>query len=269
MFPAFREFARTILPTGKGVMALFRAYFDDSGTHAGSSAVVFGGLVGTDDQWETFDAAWRAKLAAPLPGKPRLRKFHLSSCMAAEGEFRDYKPVERDAVAGEFRDIIIKSSLASTASAIDRVAWDELVVGPVKRLLGSPLQPCFLKCIDRAVEFTRSWGNGDDHLAVMFDEGIKCDELSSLINKYLWNMSEVVSVTFGRVESFAPLQGADTIATESYWQSLKTLGGTPEEMRLPFQHYLRHARSEGLMFDRQAIIDELRRRDERGFLKTA
>ncbi|MGD0024349.1 MAG: DUF3800 domain-containing protein [Xanthobacteraceae bacterium] len=248
-------------------MALFRAYFDDSGTHGGSPVVVFGGLIGLDTQWEPFDAKWRAKLAAPLPDKPRLRKFHLSSCMAPDGEFRDYKPVERQAVAGEFRDIIIESGLGSTASAVDTVAWDELVVGPVRRFLGSALQPCFLHCLDRAMEYARAWGTEGDQIAVMFDKGTESDELHSLIDKYLWNQSEIVSVTFGRVEKFTPLQGADVVATESYWQAQYWLGGNTGNLRPPFDHYLKHAKAEGLIFDRQTIIEELKRRDERGFLK--
>ena len=39
----------------KGVVALFRAYFDDSGTHAGSAVIVLGGLIGTDGQWGEID----------------------------------------------------------------------------------------------------------------------------------------------------------------------------------------------------------------------
>lgn len=262
MIPAFREMIRTFLPDGKGVMALLRAYFDDSGTHKGSPVVVFGGLIGTDIQWESFDEAWRAKLAEPLPGKPRLSKFHLSSCMAADGEFRDYKPVEREAVAGAFRDIILDYGLASTASAVDRAAWDELVSGNLRRVLGSALQPCFLKCIDRALEFAKSRG----YVAIMFDKGTECHELSTLIDKYLWNMSEVVSVSFGKVEAFTPLQGADIIATESYWQAQNDLLGK-KEVRPPFQYYLSRARSEGLMFDRALIIEEVKRRDENGVPK--
>jgi hypothetical protein len=229
--------------------------------------VVFGGLIGTDAQWEPFDAKWRARLAAPLPGKPRLSQFHLSSCMSPAGEFRDYKPVEREAVAGEFRDIIIQSGLGSTASAVDRAAWDELIAGPVRTFLGSPLQPCFLHCLDRAIEYVRAWGAEGDQLVVMFDEGIESDELRDLIKKYLWNQPEVASVIFDRVEKFPPLQGADVIATESYWQAQHWLGGHAGNARPPFEHYLKHARSEGLIFDRSTIVTELARRDERGFPK--
>jgi hypothetical protein len=249
-------------------VALFRAYFDDSGTHAGSAVVVLGGLIGTDSQWESFDAAWRAQLAAPLPDKPRLKKFHLSSCRAAEDEFRHYKPVEREAVAGAFRDIVIHSGLASTASAVDRVAWDELVTGPVRRLLGAALQPCFLNCLDRAMAYARSCGREGDKIAVIFDKGTESDALHGLIDKYVWNQPEIVSVTFGRVEEFMPLQGADVIATESYWRAQLWLNGNDGNLRLPFEHYLKHARAEGQIFDRAAIIEELKRRDENGVLKT-
>jgi len=63
---------------------------------------------------------------------------------------------------GAFRDIIIRSGLASTASGVDRVAWDELVTGPVRRLLGSALQPCFLNCLDRVTACAHSWGRKGD-----------------------------------------------------------------------------------------------------------
>jgi hypothetical protein len=250
-------------------MALFRAYFDDSGTHAGSPVVVLGGLIGLDTQWEPLSLKWRTKLAVPLPGKLRLGKFHLSACMAATDEFRDYKPVEREALAGEFRDLIIEAGLGSTASAVDRVAWDELVVGPVRQMLGSALQPCFLHCIDRAMEYAKAWGEKGDRITVTFDKGVESDELRSLIAKYLWNQPEVASVTFERVEQFPPLQAADVVATESYWQAAHWLGGNTGNVRLPFEYYLKNMRAEGLIFDRQAILDELNRRDTRGFLKTS
>jgi Protein of unknown function (DUF3800) len=242
-------------------MALFRAYFDDSGTHKESAFVVLGGLVGLDNQWESLCDKWAAKLAAPLPDKPRLSKFHLSACMAGKDDFRDYKPVEREALAGEFRDLIIEAGLGSTASAVDKASWDELVVGRVRDLLGPALQPCFLKCIDRAMEYAKAWGSAGDQIAVMFDKGIESDELRDIIDKYLWRQTEIVSVTFGRVEKFIPLQAADVIATESYWHA------HGEAFRPPFQHYLRHARAEGLIFDRQLIIDELARRDANGVPK--
>ena len=100
----------------------------------------------------------------------------------------------------------------------------------------------------------------------MFDKGQETDEIHDLIKKDLWNEQDIVSVTFGRVEQFPPLQGADIIATESYWHAQRDIAGDAS-FRPPFQYYLKHAKAEGLLFDRAAIVNELEHRDERGFPK--
>lgn len=45
-------FPRTEKP---GVTCMLHAYFDDSGTHAGSQVVRMGGLIGDAAQWHTFE----------------------------------------------------------------------------------------------------------------------------------------------------------------------------------------------------------------------
>ena len=67
-----------LLPSDEreGMLLMLRAYFDDSGSHADSEIVTIGGLVGTVAQWTEFDDRWKALLAEPLPGKPRLVPIH-------------------------------------------------------------------------------------------------------------------------------------------------------------------------------------------------
>ena len=47
--------------------AMLGAFFDDSGTHDGSPVVAMGGLLGTDEQWRTFEERWLALIKARYP----------------------------------------------------------------------------------------------------------------------------------------------------------------------------------------------------------
>jgi hypothetical protein len=131
------------------------AFFDDSGTHASSPVVAMGGLLGTEEEWGFFGAAWDELLKCPLPGKSRLGQFHLSPCRATEGEFRLYTLAERDLVTNLFRQVILDTGLVTLAAAVNRVAWDELVTEGIAEQLGPPEQLCFFKCIELVVNTIR------------------------------------------------------------------------------------------------------------------
>jgi hypothetical protein len=197
--------------------------------------------------------------------------YHLRPCIFGRDDFVSYKPVERELTARHFRDIIHACGLASTASAVDRVAWDELVTGERRELLGSAIEPCFIHCLDRARDFAFDHPEGD-RIAVMFDRGIECDRLYRIIKLYMQHTDlnirhDFCSITFGRVIDFYPLQAADIIATESYWHAdrwLATNGSA--EPRPPARQFWERMPSEGQIMDRQAIIDDLNRRNPDGSL---
>jgi hypothetical protein len=254
------------------MLKIIRAYFDDAGTHAGAPAVVTGGLVGTTAAWEALTKAWGEHLANPLPeaGKPPLKMFHMAACEAADGEFANYRPAERMLVAQHFRDIINKSGLASTATAIDVAAWDELVTGPVRGVLGSALECSFVNCLDRvrSVAFDHEDGR---HVAVVFDQGIANPRLHELVDLYVKQPDGRVSfssITFGKVREFYPLQAADIIATQSYWLAQEALGfGAADKDRdVAFRRIYAKMPSEGLLLNREGIIGELKRRGPDGRL---
>jgi hypothetical protein len=117
-----RELVSVTFPTGRpeGALLMLRAYFDDSGSHPDSEVVVVGGLIGNPAQWDEFERKWAALLAAPLPGKPPLKRFHLSACNAQDKEFSGYNETECDAITHDFRQILIETRVISTASSIDK-----------------------------------------------------------------------------------------------------------------------------------------------------
>jgi hypothetical protein len=281
---SIRELATLALPTGSedglflmaAVITLrqrpffsLKGFFDDSGTHDDSDVVVIGGLIGTVGQWEQFEMGWAAKLAAPLPGKPPLRMFHLSHCAAADGEFKGYSEPERDAVTHDFRKIIIDAKLMSVASAIDRKAWDELVTGPYRQVLGEAVDICAENCVTETIRIADSHPDGDK-VALVFDRGIWTQRLKEITDEYTLPLGRprIVSVNFLAVADALGLQGADIVATESYWHALRVLrDGFGAPPRAHLRHYVENMLCEGLILDREAIVSEIARRGPDGMVR--
>lgn len=242
---------------------MLKAYFDDSGTDPKNPVTGVGGLIGNLDQWEAFERAWGAKLKSPVPDRPALKAFHLSHCVAKEGEFATYKQVECDLLTAELRRIIAAAGLISTASLIDRRAWDELVVGRFRDVLGDAIVPCFVNCIDEVIKIAGAHPDGSK-VAIVFDRGIECQRLKDIADLYMRPLGNpwITSITFARVECTYPLQGADMTATESFWHAQKWLAdGDFAQARIHFQEYMQTIRGEGFIIDRPSIINDLARRD--------
>lgn len=268
-----KEFARVILPTGakEGTLAMLKAYFDDSGTHAGSNVVVMGGLIGSITQWNAFEQEWRDKLAHPLLGKPALRKWSTADCRARVGEFRDYDHhgAERDAVTRDFRKIIIDSELIGIASAIDQTAWDELVVGPARGVLGTALEACFTHCIAQTALIASTHPEAKDDIAIVFDQGIETERLNRITRAYKSQLLDrnLVSIAFADVGRILPLQAADMVATETYWYVHEWLNKRDQAQgRAHFQHYLANMRAQGMALGRAEIEADMKRRGPSGLL---
>ena len=250
---------------------MLKAYFDDAGTHNGAPIAVMGGLIGTVEQWDELERRWGPQLSDPLPevGKPPLKMFHMAACEAADGEFINYRPAERMLVAQHFRRHIAECGLVHTSSAVDAHAWNELVIGPVRDFLGPAIEVCFVNCLDRARQIASCHPYGD-RIAVVFDQGLENSRLHKIIDLYKHHGNdkpEFVSITFGKVKHVYPLQAADIIATQNYWMAQEWMGIRPEnDPDVAFRNVFRDRRTEGLILDREAIINEIKRRGSDGKL---
>lgn len=126
-------------------------FFDDSGTHSSSTLVVLGGLLGTEEQWHAFEPAWSALSNNPLLEKPPLKEFHLTECRACRGEFSDYREADRNRIEFLFRQVILDVGLVTLAVAVDKAAWDEIMIGPLVEEFGTAFECCFVRCVDLIV----------------------------------------------------------------------------------------------------------------------
>jgi hypothetical protein len=239
------------------------AFFDDSGTHASAPVIVIGGLLGTEEQWDVFADAWNALLAHGLPGKPPLSRFHLSPCRAGADEFRDYSLAERDRITYLFRHVILDVGLVTIAVAVNKLAWNELVVDEIADQLGDPIGFCFVKCIDQVLTTIRFRKPGEK-VFLFFDQAIK-NKLEAWVQFYGMtkeNHPEIEGMAFAPVPNVVALQGADMIATETYQYNLKWLNdreNAPTNANAHFRDYLKRELSVGIVFDRAQIAEMVQR----------
>jgi hypothetical protein len=133
---------------------MLAVYTDDSGTHDVSEIVVMACFIASEEEWRPFEAAWKARLLAPLPdaGKAPLEQFHMTDCMARRGEFTEYSKAEKDAVTKEFRDIILAHNLCGRAIGVPRHDWDSLINNGLQFFLGDSIGFCLRTCATFAVK---------------------------------------------------------------------------------------------------------------------
>ena len=262
------------LPIGNrdGWLFMLQVYFDDSGTHGnGSPFVVVGGLLGTTSQWEKFDPEWRALLREPLPGKPPLQKWHSWDCRFGRGEFEGYTQGERDHVTHLFRSIIIGSGVSSLSAAIDARAWRSLVAGDYLKHMGSAEQHCLVMCIDSALGYA-SQVHDRRRVAIYYDLGRRSARLEQMGDNYLHRTAltypRIFSLSFLRVAETMPLQGADMVATETFWAAQEWIEDRKTEgFRAHFQRFIEQVKGAGFILDEGAIKADLARRNSDGSLK--
>lgn len=236
-------------------MGVLGAFFDDSGTHASSPVVALGGLLGTEEQWDEFATAWTALLAQPLPGKQPLTQFHLSPCRAGDGEFRGYSLAERDRVTYLFRRVILDIGFVTIAAAVNRTAWNEIVVGDLADHLGQPEGPCFYKCMQLLMNTIRFRKPGEK-VFIFLDQGTKAqfEAWATLYRLQADEYPEISGISFAPVPEVIALQGADMIATETYQYAQQWLkDGESAAANAHFREYLKRDLTAGFIFDREHI----------------
>lgn len=249
---SFREIAQALLGREmKGLLLVLQAYFDDAGTHRDARVVAWGGFLGLGSQWADFDDVWRAKLAKPFDkpehAKPALKKFHLAECEALDGEFRGYTRTESDSLQHDLRQIISDHAVIGITHCIDRVAYDRLVVSDEAReMLGDPEQACFGACFQGAYEQARKYYPNEDRMVLIFDHvsdaprQAKLMAIADRVEQSPDSKPRIVGAYFGKVIDNTPLQAADILATENYWDAIAFLKNPNRVSRPHFAHFLRN-----------------------------
>ncbi len=214
---AIGEITRAFLSAtdGRGIILMLESYFDDSGTHSGSRVVVWGGLIGDAQSFVELDAAWRAQLDEPVPGKPPIKAFHLYDCVHGLKECDRYEQGARDLARNLFRTIIMKSGVAAVACGVDAEEWDRQVTGDLRTLVGSAERCAFGQCVKLSMQIAN---RENEAMQAFFDAERERVVLGMVDGARLLfpEVEKMIITSFAPVVSLTGLQAADTVAYESY-----------------------------------------------------
>jgi hypothetical protein len=197
------------------LMVLLRAYFDESGTHAGSPAVVVGGYMSNDDQWGRFDVEW-----AKILSDEGLLAFRMTDCENSRGEFVGWDKDRRRRVLGLALTTIRLRTWARVSVAVN-VADFNAAASVVRETCPTPYFLCVSQCIKVMAKWADKYAP-NAQIAYVFEQG--CPFQSDVHEMMRGIMRDpglkarhrVASWSFANKRDFLPLQAADIYVYECW-----------------------------------------------------
>lgn len=204
-----------------------QAYIDDSGVKGTDAVFVLAGFIGRAENWAQFSDAWKAHLKRP----PSVRYIKMNEAAKLDGEFRFWRPHERDEKLRGCAEIIKSFRPDKGIYFInDLVAWDQIVFGNAVKLLNDPHFLSFYGMIAAVCNEAMDC-SPDERLDIIFDnhailgprialwypvvkEMYETLSPAGLTPKGLTDISSVMPVSpmFRDDREFLPLQAADILA---------------------------------------------------------
>jgi hypothetical protein len=262
MHLSIEELARVSLPDrGKrGMIAMLECYLDDSGTHAGSLVVVWGGVVGHKHYMDKLDAAWRERLREPCEGRPPIEKFSSYDLMHGNGEFEGYSQGEKDRTRRNFRQVIVDCELTVIAFGASVRDWEQVVHKQVGMLTLTAEQAVFGQAIKEVLACASV---KEDPVTLQFDQGRSSQALNTALGAIM-DREEfgrlLVNYGFSNVMAVPALQAADLVAHESYRHFVDRLADKKARLNLHTEKLFMEAfNSKGGWLGRRQIKEAARK----------
>ncbi len=193
---------------------IIRGYFDDTGTHKGSSVTAAAGMVGAAHEWSALEVRWQKKLA-----DYGLSDFSAAKCAQGEPPFDHLKGTERDSLVRELANLISEHHLLPISAAVEIEPWENLraMDTPEGRLFFDryprPFLLCFDHCIQTAANWTKKVADGEP-IALVFNEQ-KSDktEMEEVFDAYKASSALTHTDDAGNLSSLARIEAVAAVQT--------------------------------------------------------
>ena len=188
---------------------MYTAYFDESGTHGSSEALVIAGYIASNEQWQVFDYEWKQALK-----DAGVNHFHMRDFAHSLREFKDWK--EDEERRGEFLKRLVKiirqCTRRSFSSAVILKDYQKLNEKYQLQERCSPYVLCALTCVADVAKWCNARGYIDPVL-IVFEDGVKYK--GEFLRFYA--PTNFHKISYAKKHEFVGFQAADFVA----WEHLK------------------------------------------------
>src|SRR5712692_5615712 len=114
---------------------MFKVFFDESGTHGDSAAVVVGGYISSEEQWEEFDREWTQLLRQE--GVSGLHRVDIENFRREFTPEHGWDRARQIRVLQAAHDIIKRRTTIGTGGALIQADYEAAMPPVVKRAFGT------------------------------------------------------------------------------------------------------------------------------------
>ena len=226
-------------------MALVEAYFDESGTHKGSSTFCMGGYIFDSEKAKALTIEWQAMLEFNGNNVIALPHFHMADCTKVDksgmgvGIYKHLTAKQCDFCAREAIRLIKKYATWGVMISLDLASFD---VMPHKERFPTPYSFVAFQTM-MAIRFWANQANYNGEVAFIYEAGADHNAEAHKLITEVKNVPELRGLyrygghSFQEKAKALPLQTADILA----WHS--------------FTHVRRKVEGSGLRKDLKALLD--------------
>jgi hypothetical protein len=194
-----------------GVIAVLKAYMDESGVHDGSPICTVAAYMGRPQNWQEFAKKWK-------PAKRPINVFHAADCANLRGEFEGWDKTKRDEYVAKLLPVLTGTNLPGIVVGIDIREFGAAIAGrdDLGQLFGTPYSACF-HWVTQIIMLQAFQAGSAERIGFIHetnDFAGQAAEAFNYIKKFGNPYGTAVSLQFGGKEDYLPLQAADILAYE-------------------------------------------------------
>lgn len=203
--------SRLFLAEREGVVAVFKVFLDESGTHDDSTVIAVGAYIGRPQTWRDWTKAWNK-------AKKPIKVMHAADCQNFKNEFEGWDAERRDAFVRPLLPVIPAHNLIGVVIGIRLEDFQAALANrpDLMEVFGSPYGACVQWTMTRVMEILAEGGKPERIAFVHEVNQYKGEAMKAFewVKEHHNPLVSPVSLAFGSKEDFVPLQSADILAYE-------------------------------------------------------